>query len=229
MKTNFIILSLGLLVLGGCFETKTNKKSTKSTSTINATPIPGYTNSPYPTPIATGTPGFNRPPYTFSPVVAHGLENSTLNGSIVWSSEDVGVPGSVMKTDSRFDVRIKKESPPAKDTIDDNGVICHYVSFPYTKLKGYVRIKAAGSSAYKTMAFETNSSTGYSNILRFGDLADFPITSGHYVIEMITPIQSNGGCIREPGHPDVCPYWPVPRTECYSFSIELATDYTNPF
>ena len=228
MKTAFLILLISALTLTGCFETKTNKRSTKTTTNpVGATPTPSYTYYPYPTP--TGTAGPGRPPYTFSPVVAHGLENSAYNGTYVWSSEAMNIPSSVMQTDVKFDVRIKKESPPAKDTIDDNGVICHYVSFPYTKLKGTVRIKAAGSSVYKSMAFETNATSGYSAILRFGDLADFPQTNGYYVIEVITPISSNGGCIREPGHPDVCPYWPVPRTECYSFSVELATDYTNSF
>ena len=220
MKLNLALpIIITVLILSGCVDTSRNVQDPEQT------PAPiAYTHpQPTPTPTPTTTPAV-RNPFLFSAFVAHG---SPL--PIIWSTENDGIPSSVMVTDIRFDVRIKKEPGPAQGTVDKFGIPCHYITFPYTFLTGFVRIRASGSSISKAMSFSTNPETGYSEVLRFGDLADFPQTTGHYVIEILSRIQSDGGCIREPGHPDVCPKYTVPHTECYSMSVELATDYTDPF
>ncbi|MCK5073129.1 MAG: hypothetical protein KAQ98_06850 [Bacteriovoracaceae bacterium] len=218
MKLNLALpIIITVLILSGCVDTSRNVQDPEQT------PAPIAYTHPQPT----TTPAV-RNPFPFSAFVAHGYPPS----SIIWSTENEGVPSSVMVTDIRFDVRVKKEPGPAQGTFDKFNVNCQYITYPYTFLMGRVRIRASGSSNYKEMSFKTNPETGYSEVLRFGDLADFPQTTGHYVIEIVDPIQSDGGCVRDHpdhDHPDVCPQWTVPHTECYSMSVELATDYTDPF
>ena len=226
-KLQIILLLIIFIISSSCtFKKKVNKK--KSTSS-DSTPIsPGPTTAPPPS----STPTVSiRPPYPFSAFIDHGVGflDPPPSSNIIWSTIEAGISHNVLITDSRFDIRVKKVPSPALETVDGDSSTCRFGPYEYTKLIGYIGIRAADQSVYKKMRFETDPDTGYSDILKFGDLADFPYTTQHYVIVVMGPIESDGGCVRSPGHPDVCPTFTIPETECFSMFIELATDYTDSF
>jgi hypothetical protein len=164
-------------------------------------------------------------------ITAHGLGK----GGVVWSSETApdfqsSDAQNIFVTDSRFNIRVLAHPSPGKTT-DSYNKSCVYDALNYSKLKLKIGVRTQGSSSYSdTFTFENVLVDSCSEVHEFS----VPQTSDPLVIEVLDAefdytcqVYVNSGYDEDdPDLASYCPYWHVPKLDCFQIGIQLSTDYT---
>ena len=202
------------------------------------TPSPGGNPGPGATTPGPGTPVAPSPEtpatdyYTIK-ITAHG-------GSADWSSYASQIRGNInqeiLRSDSRFKLRIKALPAPRRNTIDDFGVTCR--NMPVGPRQGYgaLGVNVKLSSRESGNSGQTHTFSGI-QIGQVSQAYSFKVpASNHPLVLTVSDPEWDTSCytykqqgLSGYGVDSVCPYSAIWNNDCYQIELQFVTDHTSDF
>ena len=230
---NFIILLIASLTITSCVESKSNKKSSSDTSTTQSTVLlpsenAGDSDSGYYE--DSDLPSYyTLPPVTSGPegVILHGTNDQNRNEvstGILWSSEQNMSTANqeILKTDSRFNIRLMALSAPSQNTIDSNGSKCTMYPVGYQKLQVSLCVKKKGGACVYMHLFNDLNLNEWSLTKEF----NIPSNTDDPLVIQVLDVKWDYSCTWTGGSGSYCPYDGVWDKDCIRFKMQVSTDGT---
>ncbi len=231
---NFIILLIASLTLTSCVETKTNKKSSDTSTTQSTVLLPSdnagnsddddnYDDSDLPS-------YYDLPPVSGGPegVIVHGTNHPNRNpppNGIFWSSERNMSSSNqqILKTDSRFNIRLMALSAPNQNTTDSNGIKCSQLPVGYQKLQVSLCVRKQNGACVYMHLFNDLYVNEWSLTKEF----NIPSNTNDPLVIDIIDVKWDFSCTWDgSNNSSYCPYSGVWDQDCVRFKMQVSTDGT---
>ena len=165
---------------------------------------------------------------TISPIIGKGKNSSVVQ----WSSkEDPSFQGTgdqeIFLTDSRLNIRVIANPSPGQTTTTSTNEECRMLPIDYKKLQVKVGIKVEGAFGYQsTHVFDDIDVNGCSEVHEF----TIPQSSEPFIIEVLDT-KWDYSCtyakdVNDSNYEKYCPFSFVWENDCFSISLQVATDHT---
>lgn len=247
MRTKILFSLLAILLFSSCMETKRKTNKTTSSSGNN-----NYGNDQYQYPdnsdngnghgdgnedgVADG--GQTQEYITLSNITLHGTGGANRyyqDGGPLWSSANQlgSSDQGIFYTNSRFNVRVRAQAGPGRNSYDSLGNLCQYIANPYKKLNINVCVRKSTGSCIYTHTFENVPVGQVSKVKEF----TVSTTSDPLILEILSvdwdyacqDYLNQGYKADDPQLNGVCPMGLVWDTSCIKFDVQFSTDYTKDF
>ncbi|ATH08744.1 hypothetical protein BIY24_12535 [Halobacteriovorax marinus] len=238
MKWNnlkFIALIIASLMLTACVEQKSNKKSSSDTSTTQSTILlpdesggdgddDGYVDE-------TDLPSYyDLPPVSGGPegVIVHGTNHPNRNpppNGIFWSSARnmSAANQEILKTDSRFNIRLMALNAPNQNSTDSNGVKCSQLPVGYQKLQVSLCVRKKNGACVYMHNFTNLYVNEWSLVKEF----NIPANTDEALVIDVIDVQWDFSCTWNGGNNNsYCPFSAVWDNDCVRFKMQVSTDGT---
>ncbi len=230
---NFIILLIASLTLTSCVETKTNSKSSDTSTTQSTVLLPSdsagdsdeyeyYDDSDLPSyydlpPVTSGQEG----------VIVHGTNHPNRNpppNGIFWSSErNMSTANQeILKTDSRFNIRLMALSAPSQNAVDSNGVTCSQLPVGYQKLQVSICVRKKNGACIYMHLFDDLDINEWSLVKEF----NIPSNTDEPLVIEVLDAQWDFSCTWNGSDSSYCPFSAVWDQDCVRFKMQVSTDGT---
>ncbi len=247
LRNSLLLILISSLVLTSCFETKRKTNSSSSSGNLDSDTYQytdggsgsgsdsgsGSSDDGYGDGTEDGEAdaGQTQNYYSLNNIVVHSKDHNSNSGrNYLWSSAvNLGESDqSIFVTDSRFNVRVRAQSAPAKGN-DAHGEYCTYQEYEswykYTKLEIDICVRKQTGSCIQTKTF-SDVPVGEVSIAKEFSV---PVTSQPLVVEVVD-VRWDTGCLYDRGASErYCPYARVWQNDCVKFDIQFSTDYTKDF